>query len=156
MYHYCDVVLPGVLSSHLVSESLEVFISRYRLVEEPLLEFQIVQTILAILHCEQFEQNGIIAACPSSWNYSVTEGCGWVVLLSVADLEGVPWVPWNPSFEELHGFENTMHKHTMPTLLPPQLGMVICYQYESTYFPAPYADNQLFCSLLWAEAESHL
>ena len=55
MYHYCDVVLPGVLSSCLVSESLEVFISRYRLVEEPLLEFQIVQTVVVILHCEQFE-----------------------------------------------------------------------------------------------------
>ena len=26
--------------------------------------------------------------------------------------------------------------------------MAICYQYaESAYFPAPYADNQLFCSL---------
>ena len=25
--------------------------------------------------------------------------------------------------------------------------MVICYQYESAYFPAPYADNQLLCSL---------
>ena len=76
MYHYCDVVLPGVLSSCLVSESLEVFISRNRLVE-PLLELQIVQTVVVILHCEQ---NSIIAACPSSWNYSVTEGCGWVVL----------------------------------------------------------------------------
>ena len=66
-----------------------------------LLELQLVQTIVVILHCKQFEQNGIIiAACPSSWRYSVTEGCGWVVL-SVADLEGVPWVPWNPSFEEL-------------------------------------------------------
>ena len=39
-----------------------------------------MQTILVILHCEQFEQNEIMAACPSSWNYSVTEGCGWVVL----------------------------------------------------------------------------
>ena len=153
MYHYCDVVLPGVLSTCLVSESLdlEVFISRNRLVEEPLLEFQIVQTVVVILHREE---NGIIAACPSSWNYSVTEGCGSVVL-SVADLEGVPWVPWNPSFEELHGFENTMRKHTLPILLPPQLGMAICYQYESAYFPAPYADNQQFCSL-WPEAESHL
>ena len=47
-----------------------------------------------------------IAASVSSWNYSVGEGYGWVVL-SLADLEGVPWVPWNPSFEELHGFENT-------------------------------------------------
>ena len=26
----------------------------------------------------------------------------------VADPEGVPWVPWNPSFEEA-AFENTMH-----------------------------------------------
>ena len=33
-----------------------------------------------ILHCEQFEQNDIIAACPSSWNYSVSEGCGWVIV----------------------------------------------------------------------------
>ena len=24
--------------------------------------------------------------------------------LSVADLEGVPWVPWNPSFERLPSF----------------------------------------------------
>ena len=30
---------------------------------------------------------------------------------------------------------------------PLQLGMAICYQYERTYFPAPYADNQLLCSL---------
>ena len=28
-----------------------------------------------------------------------------------------------------------------------QLGMAICYQYESAYFPTPYADNQLLCSL---------
>ena len=28
-----------------------------------------------------------------------------------------------------------------------QLEMGRCYQYESTYFPAPYANNQLFCSL---------
>ena len=36
------------------------------------------------------------------------------------------------------------------TLLPLQLAMAmmaICYQYESTYIPAPYADNQLLCSL---------
>ena len=46
-----------------------------------------MQTILVILHCKQFEQNGIITACPSSWNYSVTEGCGWVVL-SLVDLGG--------------------------------------------------------------------
>ena len=32
-------------------------------------------------------------------------------------------------------------------LLPLQLGIAICYQYESAYFPAPYADNQLLCSL---------
>ena len=38
-----------------------------------LLELQIVQTVVVILHCKQFERNGIIAACPSSWNYSVTE-----------------------------------------------------------------------------------
>ena len=31
-------------------------------------------------------------------------------------------------------------------LLPLQLGIAICYQYESAYFPAPYADNQLLCS----------
>ena len=30
---------------------------------------------------------------------------------------------------------------------PLQLGMAICYQYESAYFPVPYADNQLLCSL---------
>ena len=41
-----------------------------------LLELQLVQTVLVILHCEQFEQNGIIAACPSSGRYSVMEGCG--------------------------------------------------------------------------------
>ena len=29
-------------------------------------------------------------------------------------------------------------------ILPLQLRMAICYQYESAYFPAPYADNQLF------------
>ena len=28
-----------------------------------------------------------------------------------------------------------------------QLGMAICYQYEDAYFPAPYADSQLLCSL---------
>ena len=32
-------------------------------------------------------------------------------------------------------------------LLPLLLGMVICYQCESAHFPAPYADNQLLCSL---------
>ena len=32
-------------------------------------------------------------------------------------------------------------------LLPLQLVMLICYQNESAYFPAPYVDNQLFCSL---------
>ena len=32
-------------------------------------------------------------------------------------------------------------------LLPMQLGMVICYQYKSAYFPVPYVDNQLLCSL---------
>ena len=32
-------------------------------------------------------------------------------------------------------------------LLPMQLGMAVCYQYESAYFPTPYADNQLLCSL---------
>ena len=31
-------------------------------------------------------------------------------------------------------------------LLPLHLGMAICYQYESAYFPAPYVDNQLLCS----------
>ena len=30
---------------------------------------------------------------------------------------------------------------------PLQLGMGICYQYERAYFPAPYVDNQLLCSL---------
>ena len=32
-------------------------------------------------------------------------------------------------------------------LLPLQLGMVICYQYESAYFPMPYANSELLCSL---------
>ena len=50
MYNYCAVVLPGVLSSCLVSELLEVFISRNCLVEEPLLELQIVQTVVVILY----------------------------------------------------------------------------------------------------------
>ena len=27
--------------------------------------------------------------------------------ISVADLDGVPWVPWNPPFEELHAFAYT-------------------------------------------------
>ena len=45
-----------------------------------LLELQLVQTVVVILHCKQFEQNGIIAACPRSWNYSVTEGCGWAIV----------------------------------------------------------------------------
>ena len=27
------------------------------------------------------------------------------------------------------------------------IGMVICYLHESTYFPAPYVNNQLLCSL---------
>ena len=44
-------------------------------------------------------------------------------------------------------FQNTMCKHTMPTLLPLQLGMAMYHQYESAYFPVPYADNQLFFSL---------
>ena len=30
---------------------------------------------------------------------------------------------------------------------PLQLGMAICYQYESAYFSAPCADNQLLCTL---------
>ena len=44
-----------------------------------LVELQIVQTVLVVLHCEQ---NGIITAkpCPSSWNYSVAEGCGWAII----------------------------------------------------------------------------
>ena len=66
----------------------------------------------------------------------------------------MPWVPWNSSFEELHGFENTMRKHTTPTL-PLQLGIVICYQYESTSFPVPYADNQLFYNSLCRLKGSH-
>ena len=32
-------------------------------------------------------------------------------------------------------------KDFIHALLPLQLGMVICYQYESAYFPAPYAAN---------------
>ena len=32
-------------------------------------------------------------------------------------------------------------------MLPLQLEMAICYLYESAYFPAPYADNQLLYSL---------
>ena len=32
-------------------------------------------------------------------------------------------------------------------LLPLQLGMAICNQYENAYFPALYADNRLLCSL---------
>ena len=32
-------------------------------------------------------------------------------------------------------------------LLPLQLEMAICYQYGNAYFPAPYGDNQLLCSL---------
>ena len=39
-------------------------------------------------------------------------------------------------------------------LLPLQLVMPICYQNESAYFPAPYVDNQLFCSLC-APKQSH-
>ena len=31
-------------------------------------------------------------------------------------------------------------------IVPLQLGMAICYQYESTYFPAPYADNHAAAS----------
>ena len=45
-----------------------------------LLELQLVQTLVVILHCEQFEQNGIIAACPSSGRYSVMEGCELAVV----------------------------------------------------------------------------
>ena len=40
-------------------------------------------------------------------------------------------------------------------MYPLQLGMAICYQYESAYFPTPYADNQLLCSLCdpkWSHA----
>ena len=90
--------------SHLLSSSR--IIRSVRFMKFPskenhgLLKLQLVQTIMVMLHCKQFEQNGIIAAYLSSWRYSVTEGCGWVVL-SVADLERVPWVPCNPSFEEL-------------------------------------------------------
>ena len=36
-----------------------------------LLELQLVQPVVVILHCKQFEQNVIIAAYLSSWNYSV-------------------------------------------------------------------------------------
>ena len=35
----------------------------------------------------------------------------------------------------------------MHALLPLQLGMVICNQYENAYFPVLYADNHLLCSL---------
>ena len=31
-------------------------------------------------------------------------------------------------------------------LFPLQLGIAICYQYESAYFPMPFVDNQLLCS----------
>ena len=130
----------------------------------------------------------------------------------MADPEGVPLVPWNPSFEGLlskilcanvlrklrshwsyfsfnssntarvstpvstirrmHGLRACIYyqKHVatwqqqrvnelklIHALLPLQLRMAICYQYdyESTYFPAPYMDNQLLCSLCDL-TESHL
>jgi len=39
-----------------------------------------------------------------------------------------------------------LNKGFIHSLLPLQLGMAICYQYESAYFPAPNADNQLLCN----------
>ena len=30
--------------------------------------------------CDQCEQNATIAGSPSSWNYSVMEGCGWAIM----------------------------------------------------------------------------
>ena len=44
------------------------------------LELQLVQTLVVILHCKQLEQNEIIAASLSSWNYSVNERCGLAVV----------------------------------------------------------------------------
>ena len=126
----------------------------------------------------------------------------------MADPKGVPWVPWNPSFEGLPSkilYAQTYYEHyahtgathssfnssnnarvstpvsriqcahgprariyyqkhvaTIETMSEaserikaysciafsaPIVGMVICYQYESAYFPAPYADNQVLCIL---------
>ena len=40
-------------------------------------------------------------------------------------------------------------------MLPLQLGMATCYQYENAYFPAPYADSHLLCSLRCGSKRSH-
>ena len=66
--------------SHLLSSSR--IIRSVRFMEFPskenhgLLKLQLVQTIMVMLHCKQFEQNGIIAACPSSWKYLVRKDVG--------------------------------------------------------------------------------
>ena len=43
--------------------------------------------------------------------------------------------------------ERIKAKFFIHAMHPLQLGMAICYQYESAYFSTPYADNQLLCSL---------
>ena len=50
---------------------------------------------------------------------------------------------------EAHGNhrDNASELKLIHALLPLQLGMAICYQYESAYFPMSYVDNQLLCSL---------
>ena len=45
------------------------------------------------------------------------------------DLWYMCMMPKSVSFQKLY----TMRKHTTPTLLPPQLGMAICYQYISPH-----------------------
>ena len=43
--------------------------------------------------------------------------------------------------------ETMSELNLIQALLPLQLGMAICYHYESAYFPVAYTDNQLLSSL---------
>ena len=129
------------------------------------------------------------------------------VATTVADPEGVPWVPQNPSFEGLpskilctnvllhshwsyalqlhciqqkrtcvsliisclkklfdaHGLRarimsKASERIKSKSCVAPSANtgkMAICYQYESAYFPAPYTDNQLLCSLVGQNATAN-
>ena len=55
-YDTCCLVHGRIITSVDVKE----FLSKEN---HGLLELQLMQTVLVILHCKQFEQNGIIAAC---------------------------------------------------------------------------------------------
>ena len=151
-----------------------------------LLEFSDTVTHLGrVLHCSQANLEALKKLPHSDW--------------PVADPEGVPWVPWNPSFEGLpskilcanvllcshwsyalqlhciqqkrtcvssiisfinklfvaHGLRarimsKASERIKSKSCVAPSANtgrMAIYYPYESAYFPGPYADNQLLCSL---------